>query len=222
MLRQFPALQTLAGAGSLLLNGTLSTPTNPAVILHGVSRRISITSTGNLAAKNFTITGTYLGAAQTATIAGPNNNTVETTVLFETVTSVTVDAAVATNVSVGTGSRGHTAIYKVNEQSQIQAMSAQVIVTGGTLTYSFLSSLQLIDANFAVANGQPTIYTMNAVTASAIGAHGLVPIVGTGAGAPTYNWPVYCHLPVKHAWFSVTETLGQTGSLVAYLLQQGA
>jgi len=68
-----------------------------------VGYQIGIYSAGNLSAVNFTVTGTDPdGAAQTETLAGPNNGTVETAAYFRTVTAVTVDAAVGADVIVGT------------------------------------------------------------------------------------------------------------------------
>lgn len=220
------ALQTTAGAGNLLLNGTLSITGNSIVELKGISRQISLTSTANLSALNFTITGTYLGSPQTETLAGPNSNSVETTKFFNTITSVSVNGAVGTNVSIGTGASGHTNPFKVDEHCTVQALSAQVIVeTGGTnLAYTFLSTLQPFDANFSVNNGFHTMYNMIASTdAITIGSHGTISITATGAGAPTYNIPLYCHLPIKYCWIHIDGTLGAgtNGSLLAYILSQG-
>jgi hypothetical protein len=218
------ALQTIGAAGNLILNGTLSVYNNPVISLVGLNRQVSITSTGNLSGVNFTVTGTYLGQVQTQTIAGPDNDTVETTDLFHTITSVSTSGAVATNVSVGTGASGHTEIYIVDNQSTINAVSAQVIVTSGStnLTYTFLSSLQPLDVNFNVENGSTTMYNMNATTAGVTtGSHGMLPIVAYGTGAPTYNIPVYGHIPIKNCWIEITGTLGENGSLLAYILQQG-
>src|ERR1051325_5066760 len=107
------ALQTFGAAGSLSLNGSLSQllkQDSPAtyVNLNNIFRTITLTSTNNLSAVNFTITGVGTsGAVITETIAGPNSNTVATTGFFQTVTSITFNAAV-TAVSAGTGQTGQT------------------------------------------------------------------------------------------------------------------
>lgn len=101
------AAQQTGGAGSLTLNGAdvsggVARFSDPGQT-YRVAYQVGIASAGNLSAVNFTVTGTAVGgAALSETIAGPNANTVETTGYFETVTGVTVDAAVGTNVTVGT------------------------------------------------------------------------------------------------------------------------
>lgn len=101
--------QTSAGAGALTLNaaGTGVTPftndaTNALQINLDVARAVSLQSTGNLSAVNFTIVGKdRYGQIITQVIAGPNNNTVTTGKTFKTIISVTVSAAVGTAVNVG-------------------------------------------------------------------------------------------------------------------------
>ena len=107
------ALQQLGAAGNLILNGTLAAPIQPgqsrAIVLPGIQRGISLTSAANLSAINFTVTGINLrGAVVSETIAGPNANTVVTTVEFSIITSVAANAAVGSDVSVGTGEVGST------------------------------------------------------------------------------------------------------------------
>ena len=69
--------------------------------LLGVQCRV--TSTSNLSAINFTITGyDAYGYLQTATIAGPNVNTVNTTKTFKWIKSVKSSTTNAGSVSVGT------------------------------------------------------------------------------------------------------------------------
>lgn len=121
------ALQTLAGAGSVSINGdysyTLPVPGNAALAtvsnnyenstpspytgstvsaakFPGFSRTVSITSANNLSARNFTITGTLNGQAVSEVVAGPNANTVRTVGLYSVVTAVTVSGAAAA-VSLG-------------------------------------------------------------------------------------------------------------------------
>lgn len=93
--------QQKAASGNFLLNGA------------GVSggafdcgfdggRKITLYSAGNISARTVTITGTdYAGAAQVETIAGPNNTTVTSTNYFKTVTQVSVNGAVGTNLEIG-------------------------------------------------------------------------------------------------------------------------
>lgn len=63
----------------------------------------TLTSTGNNSAVNFVFVGTdYQGNPQTDTIAGPNNNTVSTSVLFSSIESVTPDDNTVADVQIGT------------------------------------------------------------------------------------------------------------------------
>lgn len=138
------ALQTAAGSGALLINGSgadaLSAgATSSRVWLRGsgFERTISITSTGNLSGVNFTIVGEDIrGNAVTETRVGPNNNTVYTTAYFYKVTSVSVDAAVGTAVSLGIGTTGQSQWYKVNYQLTPVNIGLGVTVTAGTINWT--------------------------------------------------------------------------------------
>jgi hypothetical protein len=97
------ALQTLAGAGSLTLDGTYGTNGFTSEL----AWKLTLTSANNLSARTFTIS--YLdaqGNAQTATTAGPNATTLSTTIYAQKVTAITVDGA-ATAVSVGHANVGY-------------------------------------------------------------------------------------------------------------------
>lgn len=97
------ALQTLAGAGSLSLDGTYGASGFPSEL----AWKLTLTSANNLSARTFTIT--YLdaqGNSQTATTAGPNATTLSTTIYAQMVTAISVDGAV-TAVSVGHANVGY-------------------------------------------------------------------------------------------------------------------
>jgi hypothetical protein len=101
------AAQTLAGAGALALTAgtgltSLVDSTGVTRYLFDVPRCVSLTSTGNISAVNFTVKGyDVYGQPMTATLAGPNNNTVNTLKAFFSVISITASAAVGTNTSAG-------------------------------------------------------------------------------------------------------------------------
>lgn len=107
-------LQTLPGAGALTLTaGTGNSAATiggypfiyigPNQLVRNLARAITLTSAANLSAINFTITGLdYHNRVIVQTLAGPNANTVTTLKTFQAVYSVTADAAVPSNVSVGT------------------------------------------------------------------------------------------------------------------------
>lgn len=98
------ALQTTAGAGNLLINGTAAVS---GVVTRATALGLCLTSGGDLHLINFAITGLdENGNAQTESMVGPNVNTVYSTKYWSKVTKVAVDAAVGTNVSVGIGLAG--------------------------------------------------------------------------------------------------------------------
>lgn len=219
------ALQTVGAGGSMVLNGTLKQPTIAIVEFVGICRKVTLTSAANLSAGNFTITGTYLGKPQTETMPGPNANTVESAYLYDNVLSIVSVASTGANtVSAGSGSDGHTRLYYYDPQSSVCAVSAQVIRVAGTNgSYSFKSICQdLDDPDFSVSNGINTMYNMiNQTGGNTLGAHGILPITGTGAGAPTYDIPVFGLIPIKFCWISISSNVGDTAAFSMYITQQG-
>ncbi len=150
------ALQSLAGAGSLTLNGSLvpaATPRQGFVQFPKYVRSVSLTSANNLSGVNFTIHGvSENGSDETQTIAGPNANTVETTNVFYEVTAITTNGAAAA-VSAGTGHIGHTFPFLFNYNSPYPALGIACDVTNGAgaITYSFTCFL----ADLGVGNAAP-------------------------------------------------------------------
>lgn len=134
--------QTTAGAGSLTINGTLLDVKATmqgvfrAKFAPGINRTVSLTSTGNISGVNVTIAGfDSEGNAVTETIAGPNNNTVFTAVLFNVVTSVTVNGAVATAMSVGSGTTGRTR-WLMNDHFKTPFHLTVAVDVSGTINYT--------------------------------------------------------------------------------------
>src|SRR5271155_6191383 len=143
------AAQTTAGAANLVLNGNLANPNSDQVsfISRGYSRSVSLTSTGNLSGVNFTIVGTQNGVPVSQTLSGPNNNTIyanPTTITYDVITSITVNGAVATAVSIGTGYTGFFPLININLEKR-----------SGITNYS-LSTAQLTAASI-----HTTIYNTN-------------------------------------------------------------
>ena len=95
--------QTLGGAGSFTLNGAGVT-SGQWVTPDLFAKQIGFASTGNISGVNFTISG-YEDRNKTIliseTIAGPNNNTVETTNYFYSIQSISASGAVGTNTKAG-------------------------------------------------------------------------------------------------------------------------
>jgi len=188
--------QTLAGAGSLTLNGTLAQ--GGTVDFHGFARVVSLTSANNLSAVNFTVTGSVNGASVSETLAGPNNTTVETANIFDEVTSVTSSNA-ANGISIGTGTTGHTGWILTNTYAPFPSVGIQVITTG-VITWSFIATLQ------DVSNKLPNALSI------------FTPVAGlTNQNASAQG--VYGN-PFLYGAVEVTAS-GANGALTAIFLRQG-
>lgn len=217
--------QQLGAAGNLIINGTLSVNeqivggTNSSLTSNyfanfpGITRAVSITSTGDLSGINFTITG-YIDSVRTAsvTIAGPNNSTVSTATVpayFTKVTSVTASAAVGTNVSVGTGTVGYTLWFR-NDYNRIKSdLTVFVDVVAGTINYTFETTLDDVDSVAA-----PNVFDpIDGVSIPTIPA--ATPMGGaTTTIVSNYFWPT------NASRIHINSSDG-TGTLVVYFLQQG-
>ena len=189
-------LQTLAGAGNLALNFNGLTPN--AFDFQGLNRAVSLTSTNNLGGVHFVVTGTLNGLPVSENRVGPNNNTVATTQLFSTVTSIRALAAAAA-VSAGSGFLGNTGLFFFDPHCNVCDLSCAVVVTNGTggITYSF-----------AVTLDDPTLVTPTYFT----------PITAMTGATTTLLGNLT--QPVKYCTIQVTVATG-TASLVATILQQG-
>lgn len=128
--------QTTAGATALIINGALKDlaatmqQVTRAVMGVGIERPVTLTSTGNLSGIQFTIVGTDVnGTAVSEDLAGPSNNTVATTALYNTVTSITPDGAVGTAITAGSGTTGQTKWLMSNLNIQPVNLSVYVAVT---------------------------------------------------------------------------------------------
>lgn len=133
------AAQTLGAAGNMVLAtaptfATVTQPVTGATQAIAVARKITLTSTGNISGVNFTITGLSAdGIVQSEVLAGPNNNTVTSTLYYQSPpTSIAADAAVATNTSAG---MSLFALGPVVLDRSIPRVSIQVTVTG-TINYT--------------------------------------------------------------------------------------
>lgn len=130
------AQQPLA-AGALTLNGTL---VSSGVANLGQNRRVLITTTGNETGKTATVTGTnYTGNIITDTVSLPNTSTVYTDLDFLTVTRITISAAAAANLTVGTNGIGGSRWVRFNDFAPSN-ISIQCDVSG-TVNYTVQSTL---------------------------------------------------------------------------------
>ncbi len=193
------------GTGGFVLNGSLVPPGTKEAVFPGISRTVTITSAFDISPYFITVEGTYNGAFQTETIAGPNASTVETTNLFDTVTAVYPNSAIFAS-SVGTGTTGHTNWFNHNYHATVVGFTLQVVVTG-TINYTFQTTLD--DVN---ANSNPTAFA---------------PIDGT-AGSPGFPVDLVSQtsdvLVFANEVFRFSNILinsSTDGTLVATFLQQG-
>lgn len=153
------ALQTLGAAGSMVINGAgWDGHDNPrrirlAVGSLGFERTISLTSAGNISGVNFTITGTNIrGETISETHAGPNANTVFTTAFFYSITSITTDAAVGTNTSIGIGTTGRSQWYRINYQLTPVAIGLGITVSNTDLTWTIVQTTYNVELAEPAAN----------------------------------------------------------------------
>ena len=129
--------QTPAAAGALTLNG--------ALVVSGVAimdnfRRVLITAAGNESAKTFTVTGIGAnGNTVSEIITGPNATTAQSVLDYKTVTSITISAAAAGAITVGTSGVGGSK-WVVFDAFAPSMISIQCNVTG-TIDYTLQTTL---------------------------------------------------------------------------------
>ena len=135
------ASQTPLAAGNLTLTSNASLfVSKTSVPRYGLL--ISINCAGSDAARTFTVTGTEPGGtAQTETLAGSIAGQTLSTLYWEGVTQIAVDAATAGAVTAGIRQAGATAwlpldIYVPNAQTAIQ------VDVSGTINYSVVYTIQ--------------------------------------------------------------------------------
>lgn len=195
------ATQDAAGAGSLIINGTLSNFESgliPSVTFIGISRTVSINSDNDLHLVHFDVFGTYNGEpVSQLNITGPDGTgPVYTTVVFDTVTSVTVDGA-ANGIKVGSGTTGHTHWFLYDYNRALSIFSAQVVVEDD-ITYSLQATMDdvgsVAEPFFFDPTGAMTDKTESFFVSSLIGSF------------------VYC---------AISITASTDGSLQATLMQTG-
>lgn len=184
--------QTTAGAASLTLNGTLVTPIQPGKAAYaafdaGVNRTVSLTSTGDLSGIQITINGFDTNnVAVTQTRAGPNNNTVETTALFNRVTSVTTPSALGTAMSVGSGTTGATNWFAVDyfvNPTNIGLWLQVTATLSATVQMTPDAFMQTTVAPHAFAHAYLTAVTADAASALNYPAQGIRALINSSSGS---------------------------------------
>jgi hypothetical protein len=177
--------QTTAGAGNLLINGTLATG---GVATLAAQQIIGITSAGNDSAVNFTITGTDdQGRVISQTIAGPNANTVQTTLNYRTVTQIAVSAAVASAVTVDTLGIGGSQEIPLDRYLNPFNVSLAALLLSGAANFTVQFTLDNVFGgsgpfNWFAVNGMSAVaVNTNGTLISAVTAVRLLTNSGTGA-----------------------------------------
>lgn len=130
--------QTPGAAGNLTITGAFA---SGGVATLTPPQRVSVTSTGDISNRTFTITGTdRYGNAQTATITGPNNATVNTNQDFKTVTQVAISGSAAAAVTVGTNGILSSAWYPGDYKHGTAVLIDISLTTGAVLNYTIEST----------------------------------------------------------------------------------
>ena len=189
--------QTPSGAGALTLDGVL---VSGGVATLDAARRVLITAVGDESGKTFTITGTsYNGQVQSETITGPNATTAQSVLDYKTVISVTISAAAANAITVGTNGVASSRWLRLDNWAFPQ-VGIQCNVNG-TVNYTVQQTLD--DPN------DPT----NPVAVSAVNwvNHPDISLVGATATVQgNYGYaPLYARVTLNSGTGSVTMTLVQ-------------
>jgi hypothetical protein len=135
-------LSTTVGGGGATSSIPLNVP-YPFVFV-ALARTITLTSTDNLSAVNFTITGTnQFGTVITEVLGGPNNNTVTSVNQYHTITNIASSGAY-TNFSIGSGSTGHFQWIKVNTFNIDPNITISAEITG-TINYTVNQTIDYLE-----------------------------------------------------------------------------
>ncbi len=154
--------ETLAAAGNFAITGALA---SGGSVTFDHPRQIIQETTGNEAARTFTITGTDRdGLAQTLAMPGENAGTAETAEYWSTVTQIASDDATANNVKFGTVDEISSKTIPINNYASDPA-TISVDVTG-TINYTVQEAFQDVEAVRSAGNDL-TWYDVSALTAKA-------------------------------------------------------
>lgn len=169
--------QSRSGAGSLVLDGTLSNisiPNQVSFIGSNLIRSISITAESNLTGINFIIQGLQNGAFVEETVAGPNGSTgspatvYPTTYVYDIIYSVKTSGTVA-DVQVGTGTMGYLPLLALNTNASIINYAYSTLLPAGSaVNYSTFQTLDSINTNFIAFKDQTLFPIATSVTTSSI------------------------------------------------------
>jgi len=122
--------QQLGAAGDLVLTGAALVDADGVAQL-GTQRQVEFESAGNIATVVFTVFGTDdSGAEITDTVTGINGSAVATLLNFATVTRIAADAAVGSDVEVGTNALGASQTVPLDQYLTPFNVSLFIDITG--------------------------------------------------------------------------------------------
>ena len=162
--------QTTAGAAAVVLNGTLCDSGTAAQFDIGDSYssdvggvQIAVVSGGDIATIVFTVTGSDAdGIAQTETITGVNNSTVEGTVYWSQITSIATSAAAGSAFTIGTVDEVVSRTIGLDARSMMAA--AIMVNVTGTMNFTVEQTLENINQSSTFSPQQSAFW--NAVSAA--------------------------------------------------------
>lgn len=216
-------LQKTPGPGKLIINGTEATLNSEVPYFSYVNqeRTISIDSEEDLSPSGlniiFTVNGAVRGLPVSETLDGPDGSApTETNSFFTTVTSISANAAVTEDVSVGTGTEGHTIWIRSDYHRAVNNLTVAAEVISGTLQYTFDTTL---DDPSTVQNPLDDdadmfiFHPIDGVTIPTIPA-AMEMVNATDDISARYPWPT-------HSSRFRVSTSDSTSELIFYFLQQG-
>ena len=161
--------QSLAGAGTLTLNGAYATG---GVATLPQPRRVGIASAGNDSGLIWTIVGTdRAGSPISETLAGANIGTAQSVLDYLTVTSISSSGATASTVTAGTTAVASSAWIRLDDWALPQ--TAIQCDASGTVNYTVQSTLD--DPNdYANPTAPALVSWVNSADPGAVGATGTI------------------------------------------------
>lgn len=190
------ASQTPGAAGALTLTSSPVTLDQP--------RRVLITAVGNETGKNFVITGTNAtGVTQSETVAGPNATTAVSVLDYKTVTSITISAAAAGAITVGTNGVAASKWVRLDEWAP-GLVTVQCVATG---TVNYTVQITLDNPNAPVNAVTEALMTWSSAVDT-----GLVTQTTTKIGSINFA-PVFVRVLLNSGTGTVTGTFLQSSSV---------
>ena len=191
--------QTPGAAGNLTIAGALA---SGGVATMDTPRRVLITAAGNESTKTFTIYGTnWSGQNISETITGPNVSTAQSVLDYATVTRISISAAAAGAITVGTS--GVASSQWVMLDHWANAQTAVQAVVSGTANYTIQQTLD--STNSTTAPVAPTSVTWFSSADAAV-------VNATASAQSSYAYsPTMVRVTLNSGSGSVTVKLVQFG-----------